>query len=305
MKCVELMCMLQVVAVMLKAISGVAATSRRQLSPADRAVALLNNGSSNSSSNDSHHKGNGAVHSSSSTQQGADAHAARHNGNGDVGVQAVRPNESVSREHDTKAPQQQQQQQNVQQSARAGVSMQELGQQSSSPQADSAPADPHHGQQQHAHHQETSSSTHGAGQESGQHETGYQRDSSRSQSFNLGSALSEPFESRDDEVAGTLQNNDHPSSNTQSKGSSSNDPVDWGDDGVLRCLCESTNVSAESWGERLQLPRSFESISDKQEERLVMAACKADGKMLPLFRAYAPHNVLTFVRFARLYCSET
>lgn len=60
-------------------------------------------------------------------------------------------------------------------------------------------------------------------------------------------------------------------------------------------------MSACAWGERLHLSSNFVSVSEAEEEALVLAVGAGDY-ILSLFRAYAPHNVLTFMRYARQHC---
>ena len=108
--------------------------------------------------------------------------------------------------------------------------------------------------------------------------------------------------SGDNEVAGALQ--DESDADRQVEHSESKEPKLWNEPSVLQCLCDSPGASANTWGEKLKLAVEFGLISEEEEDCLVLAGCKHDGNMLSLFRAYAPHNILTFVRFARLYCSE-
>lgn len=115
-----------------------------------------------------------------------------------------------------------------------------------------------------------------------------------------------------DEVAGALQEEEEVAAaskeeedRTGSESRDAKDPRLWTDQSVLQCLRDSPGISAEAWGDRLKLPNDFTFISEDQENCLVMAACKSNGNMLPLFRAYAPHDVLRFMRFAWLHCIQT
>ena len=110
--------------------------------------------------------------------------------------------------------------------------------------------------------------------------------------------------SGEDEVAGALQgeadaDRQPPDDTTEAK-----EAQLWSEPSVLQCLCDSPSVSADAWGEKLKLPDDFGCISESEEDSLVMAACKPDSNMLSLFRAYAPHSILTFMRYARLWCSD-
>ena len=109
--------------------------------------------------------------------------------------------------------------------------------------------------------------------------------------------------SGEDEVAGVLQADTNAQS-TEESATEAKEPQLWTEPSVLQCLCDSPSVSADTWGERLKLPDVFAYFTEDEEDCMVMAACKPDSKMLSLFRAYAPHNVLTFMRFARLFCLE-
>ncbi len=91
---------------------------------------------------------------------------------------------------------------------------------------------------------------------------------------------------------------------SQESATDAKEPQLWSEPSVLQCLCDSPSVSADTWGERLKLPDEFVCFTDHEEDCMVMAACKPDSKMLSLFRAYAPHNILTFMRFARLFSLE-
>lgn len=110
--------------------------------------------------------------------------------------------------------------------------------------------------------------------------------------------------SGEDEVAGALQgeadaDRQPPEDTTEAK-----EAQLWSEPSVLQCLCDSPSISADAWGEKLKLPDDFGCISESEEDSLVMAACKPDSNMLSLFRAYAPHSILTFMRYARLWCSD-
>ncbi|DBA92880.1 TPA: hypothetical protein ACH3X1_003051 [Trebouxia sp. C0004] len=111
--------------------------------------------------------------------------------------------------------------------------------------------------------------------------------------------------SGEDEVAGALQGEaDSNKQSSEEKSTEAKEPHLWSEPSVLQCLCDSPSVSADTWGERLKLPDEFVCFSDDEEDCMVMAACKPDSKMLSLFRAYAPHNILTFMRFVRLFSLE-
>lgn len=111
--------------------------------------------------------------------------------------------------------------------------------------------------------------------------------------------------SGEDEVAGTLQGEaDTNKQSTEKSADKAKEPQLWSEPSVLQCLCDRPSVSADTWGERLKLPDAFVCCTQDEEDCMVIAACKPDSKMLSLFRAYAPHNVLTFMRFARLVSLE-
>ena len=73
----------------------------------------------------------------------------------------------------------------------------------------------------------------------------------------------------------------------------------WSDPSALQYLHEHSAMGSRDLGKRLQLPEGFETIHQAEEERLVMAGCQSTD-MLCLFRAYAAHDSLTFIKFARL-----
>lgn len=111
--------------------------------------------------------------------------------------------------------------------------------------------------------------------------------------------------SGEDEVAGVLQGKaDTNQQSSEESATEAKEPQLWSEQSVLQCLCDSPSVSADTWGERLKLPDEFVCFTTDEEDCMVMAACKPDSKMLSLFRAYAPHNILTFMRFARLFSLE-
>ncbi len=111
--------------------------------------------------------------------------------------------------------------------------------------------------------------------------------------------------SGEDEVAGALQGEaDTNEQSSEESATEVKEPQLWSEPSVLQCLCDSPSVSADTWGERLKLPDEFVCFPEDEEDCMVMAACKTDSKMLSLFRAYAPHNILTFMRFARLFALE-
>ena len=108
-------------------------------------------------------------------------------------------------------------------------------------------------------------------------------------------------QSVDDEVAGVLHDDAH----SDRHPSQAKDPQVWHEATVLQAICGSPSVSAEAWGERLQLPSDFAAVSEAEEEALVLAVSTSGDYMLSLFRAYAPHNVLTFMQFARRRCLQS
>ncbi len=111
--------------------------------------------------------------------------------------------------------------------------------------------------------------------------------------------------SGEDEVAGTLHGEaDTNEQSSEESATEAHEPQLWSEPSVLQCLCDSPSFSADTWGERLELPDEFVCCTEDEEDCMVMAACKPDSKMLSLFRAYAPHNILTFMRFARLFSLE-
>lgn len=111
--------------------------------------------------------------------------------------------------------------------------------------------------------------------------------------------------SGEDEVAGALQGEaETDKQSSEESATVAKEPQLWSEPSVLQCLCDRPSVSADTWGERLKLPDEFVCCTEDEEDCMVMAACKPGSKMVSLFRAYAPHNVLTFMRFARLFSLE-
>ena len=106
------------------------------------------------------------------------------------------------------------------------------------------------------------------------------------------------YQSDEDEVAGAL----HDETDANGPSGQTKDPHYWHEPAVLQAVCGSSSVSARAWGERLHLSSSFVPVSDAEEEALVLAVGASGDYMLSLFRAYAPHNVLTFMRYARRHC---
>lgn len=78
----------------------------------------------------------------------------------------------------------------------------------------------------------------------------------------------------------------------------------WSDSSVLQFLHEHSAMSFAELGERLQVPQDFSPIGKVEEDSLVLAACR-QHTMLSLFRAYAPHDVLMFISFARKCCWQS
>ena len=108
------------------------------------------------------------------------------------------------------------------------------------------------------------------------------------------------YQSNEDEVAGVLQDE------TDANGPPAR-PKDlqyWHEPAVLQAVCVSPSVSICTWGERLQLSSNFVPVSEAEEEALVLAVGASGDFMLSLFRAYAPHNILTFMHFARRHCIQ-
>lgn len=101
--------------------------------------------------------------------------------------------------------------------------------------------------------------------------------------------------SGEDEVAGVLHDTNGPQAQPQN-------PDCWDGPDALQALCASPSVSASAWSERLQLPNGYVPVSEAEEEALVLAVGMSGDYMLSLFRAYAPHDVLTFMHFARRHC---
>lgn len=108
-------------------------------------------------------------------------------------------------------------------------------------------------------------------------------------------------ESVDDEVAGVLHDDTH----SDRHPSQAKDPQHWHEPTVLTAICGNPSVSAEAWSEKLQLPTYFAPLSEADEEALVLAVSTPGDYMLSLFRAYAPHNVLTFMQFARRHSLQS
>ena len=109
------------------------------------------------------------------------------------------------------------------------------------------------------------------------------------------------YQSDEDEVAGALQDE----TDAHGPPARTKDPHYWHEPSVLQAVCGSPSVSACAWGERLQLSSDFVPVLEFEEEALVLAIGASGDYMLSLFRAYAPHNVLTFMRYARRHCQQT
>ena len=109
------------------------------------------------------------------------------------------------------------------------------------------------------------------------------------------------YQSNEDEVAGAL----HDETDANGPPAQTKDPHYWHEPSVLQAVCGSPSVSACGWGERLQLSSDVVPISESEEEALVLAIGASGDYMLSLFRAYAPHNVLTFMHYARRHCQQT
>lgn len=77
----------------------------------------------------------------------------------------------------------------------------------------------------------------------------------------------------------------------------------WSDPSVLQYLHENSAMASIDLGKQLQLPEGFECVDQAEEDRLVLAGCQST-EMLCLFRAYAAHDALTFIKFARLCHSK-
>ena len=109
------------------------------------------------------------------------------------------------------------------------------------------------------------------------------------------------YQSDEDEVAGALQDE------TDANGppARTKDPRYWHEPAVLQAVCGNPSVSAGAWGDRLQLSSSFVAVSEAEEEALVLAVGASGDYLLSLFRAYAPHNVVTFMHYARRHCHQT
>lgn len=108
------------------------------------------------------------------------------------------------------------------------------------------------------------------------------------------------YQSDGDEVAGVLRDK----TNANGPQAQPKNPNYWDDPDALQAVCSSPSVGASAWGERLQLSSSFAPVSEAEEEALVLAVGMSGDYMLSLFRAYAPHNVLTFMHFARRHCLQ-
>lgn len=80
-------------------------------------------------------------------------------------------------------------------------------------------------------------------------------------------------------------------------------PGNWNASSVLQFLHEHSAMSSKEVGKRVQVPDDFSPISQSEEDSLIIAACR-HSNMLSLFWAYAAHDVLTFISFARLYCCQ-
>lgn len=119
------------------------------------------------------------------------------------------------------------------------------------------------------------------------------------------------FQAADQEAdCGDHSNNDYrdkgvPSheSALEEKQDKSNAPHSWGDALVLQFLHEHSAMSPEDVSKQLQVPDDFRQIVKSEEDSLVLAACR-HRNMLSLFRAYAAHDILNFISFARLYCCQ-
>lgn len=109
------------------------------------------------------------------------------------------------------------------------------------------------------------------------------------------------YQSNQDEVAGAL----HDETDANDPPAQTKDPHYWHEPATLQTVCGSPPVSACAWGERLQLSSDFVPVSEVEEEALVLAIGASGDYMLSLFRAYAPHNVLTFMHYARRHCQQT
>lgn len=106
------------------------------------------------------------------------------------------------------------------------------------------------------------------------------------------------YQSDGDKVAGVL----HEETDANGRQVQTKNPNCWDGRDALQALCASPSVSASAWSERLQLSNGFVPVSEAEEEALVLAVGMSGDYMLSLFRAYAPHDVLTFMHFARRHC---
>ena len=128
----------------------------------------------------------------------------------------------------------------------------------------------------------------------------YSNDSS-SQELLQNEGQSGQYQSDEDEVAGAL----HDETDANGPSAQTKDPQYWHEPAVLQAVCGSLSVSAGAWGDRLQLSSSFVPVSQAEEEALVLAVGSSGDYLLSLFRAYAPHNVVTFMHYARRHCQQT
>lgn len=124
---------------------------------------------------------------------------------------------------------------------------------------------------------------------------------STSQELSQTEGQSGQYQSDEDEVAGAL----HDETDANGPPARTKDPHYWHEPAVLQAVCGSPSVSAGAWGDRLQLSSSFVAVSEAEEEALVLAVGSSGDYLLSLFRAYAPHNVVTFMHYARRHCQQS
>ncbi|KAL0054146.1 hypothetical protein WJX82_004483 [Trebouxia sp. C0006] len=80
--------------------------------------------------------------------------------------------------------------------------------------------------------------------------------------------------SGEDEVAGTLHGEaDTNEQSSEESATEAHEPQLWSEPSVLQCLCDSPSFSADTWGERLELPDEFVCCTEDEEDCMVMAAC--------------------------------
>ena len=139
----------------------------------------------------------------------------------------------------------------------------------------------------------------------GEHSTSDLNDRQQSATPGQGIQAADQVAHHGDHNGTDLRDKDVPSheSALEEKQDKPNAPHSWGDALVLQFLHEHSAMSPEDVGKQLQVPDDFCQIVESEEDSLVLAACR-HRNMLSLFRAYAAHDILKFISFARLYCCQ-